>query len=780
MITYIIKFILCSGLLLLVYRVFLGNERLYRFNRFYLLFSLMFSLAVPFVTISVPAGKIPYLDRVLTAQAPSTKVAPIEQTAPVFIEEPIAQQNTPAVTTNNPVQQPIVQTPATDYLSYVLLGIYGTTVLILLLRFAKNSWHINALITKNTIVNYQDTKLVLIDEDVTPHSFLNYVFINKDAYQSGEVEPQIICHEQAHVRQLHSLDVIFVELLQVVFWFNPFIPFYRKAIQLNHEFLADEAVIENYQDAPAYQYLLLEKASQSGSLYLTSQFNYLITKKRLIMMTKNTSAKIAVYKKLAMVPLLAAAIFLFSQKSTAEILKATTKVLDSHQAKTVTEEYNDILEKYRANPNLKFTPEDKSRLIDLYGKMTRVEKRRQWFGFDVQVKYPPTTPQEVNSWFNENKTEIWLDGKRIPNRELRKHIPVVPINLKGASQNAKKGLQRIYLMTDKRFVDSVRKEKVDAIWSVDLNGRRVPTAADIEYAKYGSISTPPDPRDEEDALRKLQDVKYTRRNENHAEKDAPAEVMNAYNDILKKYDLKLLDGYGKGKLADISSADTAQMHKLFRQMSAKQQSMQYVKFIGAIKPMPKNKVTATQLMRYSSDDKKYGVWIDDKRVKNSELKKYKPEDFSQYYASNLSPILIMDEGYRYKVNLLTKKAYQKEYNKVMADQSDRMVKISVQKNQLQINTLPEFPDPVVLPKVKQAVPPPLKITGEVLYPGAFASKREMTAQEWLNAAGGITSNGSVENVQIFRAGKRVNTEVVEDALKTILLPGDSIYVPRRN
>ncbi len=88
MITYIIKFILCSGLLLLVYRVFLGNERLYRFNRFYLLFSLVFSLTVPFVTIRVPAIQIPYLDKFITPKV-SITVAPTEQAAPLIIEEPI-------------------------------------------------------------------------------------------------------------------------------------------------------------------------------------------------------------------------------------------------------------------------------------------------------------------------------------------------------------------------------------------------------------------------------------------------------------------------------------------------------------------------------------------------------------------------------------------------------------------------------------------------------------------------------------------------------------------
>ena len=57
MITYLVNFVLCSGLLLLIYRAFLGNENLYRFNRFYLLFSLVFSLAVPFITIKIIAAQ---------------------------------------------------------------------------------------------------------------------------------------------------------------------------------------------------------------------------------------------------------------------------------------------------------------------------------------------------------------------------------------------------------------------------------------------------------------------------------------------------------------------------------------------------------------------------------------------------------------------------------------------------------------------------------------------------------------------------------------------------
>jgi hypothetical protein len=543
MITYIIKFIICSGLLLGVYRAFLSNERLYRFNRFYLLFSLVFSLAVPFISINAPAIGLPYFASVIEQPVARPEAIAQENIADIntqsihdIIETPVNSAELtqlpkqPAVV-NKQVAQPVVQTPWYNYWPQLLLGIYGLVAVVLLFRFARNSRHISYLVGKNSVVNHEDTKLVLIDEDITPHSFLNYVFVNKDAYQNGELEPEIICHEQAHIRQLHSLDVIFIEVMHIVCWFNPFIPFYRRAIQLNHEFLADEAVIENYNDTKAYQYLLLAKVSQAASLNLTSQFNYQVTKKRLIMMTKNTSAKMAMYKKLAILPLLALAIFLFSGKSTAEILKAT--------------------------------------------------------------KYTNTS-------------------------DTKSHL--VPAD----SLDEAKAMQMI-----KRF------------------------------PRFGGR------------------VK-------HADKDAPEEVIKAYKAILDKYDIKLIGGSGKGKLPDMSSADTAQLHRLFSQMSIKQQDSQFVWFQQAFKPMSKNKVTAAQLKLYSGDANKYGVWIDGKRIKNNTLANYKPEDFSHIFFSRLMPIAIKNDGFRFQVNLTTNIAYDEEYKKAMADQGDKLTRVYVMKKQLRI------------------------------------------------------------------------------------------------
>ncbi len=313
MIHYIVNFVLCSGLLLLVYRVFLGSENLYRFNRFYLLFSLVFSLTVPLVTVHIPYPQIPGFQQQVAEQLVSTRIANTFQVHAI------------STTVSSSALQQVSQTPKHNYLPDVLLLLYGITTLVMLVRFARNSYHISRIVTRNTIINYSDTKLVLVDEDVTPHSFLKYIFINKDKYHSNSIEPEIICHEQTHVKQLHSLDIILVELLQVVCWFNPFIFLYRRAMQLNHEFLADAAVIENYRDTIGYQYLLLDKASENKSLYLTSQFNYSVTKNRLIMMSKTTSAATAWLIRLAIVPVITIAFLLFSNKTMAALSVKSTK-----------------------------------------------------------------------------------------------------------------------------------------------------------------------------------------------------------------------------------------------------------------------------------------------------------------------------------------------------------------------------------------------------------------------------------------------------------------------
>jgi hypothetical protein len=144
------------------------------------------------------------------------------------------------------------------------------------------------------------------------------LFLNKKEYENGNIEIEILIHENAHIQQKHSYDILLMEILQTVFWFNPVLFFYKKAIQLNHEFLADEAVINSSQNISSYQYLLINKANKNKTSNLTSQFNYSITKKRLIMMTKTKSVRNSLCRQIAIIPVVALSIFAFSIKLIAQ------------------------------------------------------------------------------------------------------------------------------------------------------------------------------------------------------------------------------------------------------------------------------------------------------------------------------------------------------------------------------------------------------------------------------------------------------------------------------
>ena len=114
-------------------------------------------------------------------------------------------------------------------------------------------------------------------------------FINKDDYETKNIEKELFTHELTHVTQKHTLDVIILELVQVIFWINPLFIILKKAIQLNHEFLADETVINKHKNTSQYQHLLLNKAAWKNEYYLASNLNYSLTKKRLKMMTTQSS-----------------------------------------------------------------------------------------------------------------------------------------------------------------------------------------------------------------------------------------------------------------------------------------------------------------------------------------------------------------------------------------------------------------------------------------------------------------------------------------------------------
>lgn len=280
MIQYLVYSSLCSGLMLLVYKLFLEKERMHRFKRVYLLLAIIFSFVVPCLVVqeTVVPGMV-------TKQSIQTESMP---TAHVHQINSASWQ-------------------------LVAVCVFSIVSVLFFIRFVYNLYKFTLKIKAGKRRNYRNAILVLHEEDQVPHSFLHYIFISKAVFDNNEMEKEILHHELAHVIQRHSYDILFIELTLCILWWNPFHFYYKKCIQLNHEFLADESVINSFGNIQSYQRLLLEKLSGHTMISIVSRFDFGVTKKRLLMMGKRTPRKIILYKQLMMLPVVMISVYLFGQ-----------------------------------------------------------------------------------------------------------------------------------------------------------------------------------------------------------------------------------------------------------------------------------------------------------------------------------------------------------------------------------------------------------------------------------------------------------------------------------
>lgn len=284
MILYLLKSGILLFIFLAIYKLWLENEKTFHFNRAYLLLSIVFSLVVPLHLISIQ--RISKID-LITIQ----------------LDTIIIRSSDKVLASNN-----------SDMLLFYLLGIlYFVVALLLSVRFFLNVFSYCTKI-KNKAQFINNDKIVLIQDSILPHSFWNTIFINKDDFESGKIPSEVFVHEKAHLKQKHTLDILFIEILQIIFWFNPLLILYKKAIKLNHEFLADEVVNDQFKSVSTYQKLLLSFASNDKNNYLASTINYLVTKKRLLMMTKKQSSPRTIVKVFAIGVVYSLILFVFSSK----------------------------------------------------------------------------------------------------------------------------------------------------------------------------------------------------------------------------------------------------------------------------------------------------------------------------------------------------------------------------------------------------------------------------------------------------------------------------------
>ena len=267
-INYLLESSIILGVLTLFYRFVLHHEPLFKFNRMYLLFSLLLATIIPFIHIS-------FFNDVNT----ETKgVAYMLENVNVFAGE-VREIVMPVITQHN---------------SFTWLYLIGTMVL--MVRLIIGIVRLGGLSQKATWLKYHGVKIADLPGRFNPFSFFRVIFINRSMYSDDDLD-KILVHEMAHVKYRHSFDVLLFEILLIVQWFNPFAWLIKYLLKELHEFQADRSVINKGTSVGSYKNLLLYQAT-GARLLPVNNLNQSITKKRFKMMTNKTIKNKAFVKTL--------------------------------------------------------------------------------------------------------------------------------------------------------------------------------------------------------------------------------------------------------------------------------------------------------------------------------------------------------------------------------------------------------------------------------------------------------------------------------------------------
>jgi len=301
---YLVKVVLCSTFLYTYYWFLLRNKQLHQYNRFYLMGISVLSWIVPLIKIQIVKEQVIASPKVLRFAN--------------YISE-----------NNSLLEQGFLEKTA-KYTWDNLLIIIGIIIsLFFFVRFVKSLWDIRKLIRLYPLIELKGMNLVMTDVKGTPFSFFKYIFWNTAIDLNGDVGKKILSHEAVHIEENHSVDKLLIELQLLIGWFNPIVWLIRNELYLIHEFIADQKSIEN-QDSGVLAELLLASAYPKQQHLLTNTFFYSPIKRRLIMLTKTTNTKYSYLRRVMVLPILIATVFLVSIKVNAsEKIEKTAKEIQN-------------------------------------------------------------------------------------------------------------------------------------------------------------------------------------------------------------------------------------------------------------------------------------------------------------------------------------------------------------------------------------------------------------------------------------------------------------------
>ena len=297
---YLLKVMVCSGILFLYYHVALRNKLFHHWNRFYLLIVVILSLAAPLLEFS-------FLHHDATSGR-AIRLLQAVHSADHYMEEIYIRSRQPM-----------------SRLQWLGLG-YGLVSALLLAALISSFLRIYALIRRYPACRINQIKFISSQEKGTPFSFFRYIFWNEKIDVHSATGQQIFQHELVHVKEAHSFDKLFLQLVLTLFWCNPFFWLIRRELQLVHEFIADKKAVREH-DTASFAAMILQSAYPNQFSSLTNSFFHSPIKRRLLMLTKIHNPRISYASRILALPLMAFVVLAFGFRTKSQELTSVTQAM---------------------------------------------------------------------------------------------------------------------------------------------------------------------------------------------------------------------------------------------------------------------------------------------------------------------------------------------------------------------------------------------------------------------------------------------------------------------
>jgi beta-lactamase regulating signal transducer with metallopeptidase domain len=272
---YLLKVLICSAVLFLYYHFFLRNKAFHQWNRFYLLFLPVFSLLLPFLQFNV--------DQNINNNNAAVRFIEIVNSADNYF---LSSAKSSVIT-----------------IEQVIIIIYGLISVFFLFKLIRSLLRIRNLKIQNNIVNLNGVFIIPTEEKETPFSFFNYLFWNKHINLNTPVGQMIFKHELVHIKQKHTIDKLFIEIIISVFWYNPIFWYIRKELSIIHEFIADKKSVDK-GSAELFASMVLQSVYPKQYQYISNQFFQSSIKRRLSMFNSQKNPRFNYVSRILLLPLL--------------------------------------------------------------------------------------------------------------------------------------------------------------------------------------------------------------------------------------------------------------------------------------------------------------------------------------------------------------------------------------------------------------------------------------------------------------------------------------------